>query len=59
MGDAEKCLLIMTEKYQTKRIFLRDKEENRSKIGFMEGSSAETADFVKEDHLVPQKYFMS
>lgn len=39
--DTEKCLLIVIEKYQTERIFVGDRKENRNKFGFVKDSSAE------------------
>lgn len=41
MGDTEKCLLIMIEKYQTEKKIVGDKKENRNKFSFMKDSSAE------------------
>lgn len=60
MGDTEKCLLIMIEKYQTeKKNIVGDKKENRTKFSFMKDSSAERSSKLFEvDHLVPLKHFV-
>lgn len=40
-GDAEKCFLILTEEYQTERIFVRTGREIEESLVFMKDSSAE------------------